>query len=73
MPGINIWDISCKIAIKWMPQILSDYRSTLIGLAFQATNHYMSDYLIGASTDCYIFFSGEDITVLLVVVHYSLF
>ena len=42
---INIWSISCEIAIRWMPQHLTDHQSTLVQLmawCHKSTSHYLS-------------------------------
>ena len=42
---INILSIFCEIAIRWMPQHLTDHKSTLIQVMAwcrQATSHYLS-------------------------------
>ena len=42
---INIWSIFCEIAIRWMPQYLTDHWSTLVQVMAwcrQATSHYLS-------------------------------
>ena len=39
------WDISCKIALRWMPLDLIDDKSTLVQVmawCHQATSHYLS-------------------------------
>ena len=39
------WDISCEIALRWMPQDLTDDRSTLVqemAWCRQAASHYLS-------------------------------
>ena len=41
---INIWSIFCEIAIRWMPQHLTDHFSTLVQVMAwcrQATSHYL--------------------------------
>ena len=41
---INIWSIFCEIAIRWMPQYLTDHLSTLVQVMAwcrQATSHYL--------------------------------
>ena len=42
---INIVSIFCEIAIRWMPQYLTDHKSTLVQVMVwcrQATSHYLS-------------------------------
>ena len=42
---INIWSIFCEIAIRWMPQYLTDHWSTLVQVMAwcrQTTSHYLS-------------------------------
>ena len=43
--GTDGWDISCKIALRWMPLDLTDDKSTLVQVMTwcrQATSHYLS-------------------------------
>ena len=42
---INIWSIFCEISIRWLPQSLTDHKSTLVQVMAwcrQATSHYLS-------------------------------
>ena len=42
---INIWSTFCEIAIRWIPQYLSDHKLTLVQVMAwcrQATSHYLS-------------------------------
>ena len=42
---IDVWSISCKIVLKWMPMDLTDGKSTLVQVMAccrQATSHYLS-------------------------------
>ena len=44
---LDIWNISCEIALRWMPQNTFDDKSTLVQVmawCCQATSHYLSQW-----------------------------